>query len=248
MEVKIFKDSGVLAAQAADRICAQLREKPDSLLCIAAGHSSLGVFQELVRRARQGEADFSRAGFVAMDEWLGMNQSDPGSCGDFLQKNFLSQVPFPPSRVRLVDGRAQDPAAECAALKAFFTDAGGMDFLLLGMGMNGHLALNEPGTDFSLSVHTTSLDSVTQQVGQKYFDASRPAPRLTGGLTIGIADMAKARQVLLVVNGAGKASILKEVLESPVTDRLPATSLKEMPQAALWCDEDAASLCPELTS
>jgi glucosamine-6-phosphate isomerase len=245
MKIKVFKDDKILSARAADRVCAQLRDKPDSLLCIAAGHSSLGVFQELSRRAQVGEADFSRAGFVAMDEWLGMNETDSGSCGDFLRQNFLSQVNIPARRVRLVDGRTQDIARECQALGEFITAEGGIDFLILGMGMNGHLALNEPGTDFSLSVHATALDSVTQRIGQKYFDPARSAPQLTGGLTIGIADMA-ARQVLLLVNGAKKAPILKEVLESPVTTRLPATALKEMPQAALWCDLDAASLCPGL--
>lgn len=246
MEVKVFKDDKVLSTRAADRVCAQLREKPDSLLCIAAGHSSLGVFQELIRRVQAGDADFSRAGFVAMDEWLGMNETDPGSCGDFLRKNFLSQANIPSHRVRLVDGRAQDTAAECAALKEFITAEGGIDFLILGMGMNGHLALNEPGTDFSLSVHTTALDSVTQQVGQKYFDPAQSSPQLTGGLTIGIADMAAARQVLLLVNGGKKAAVLKEVLDSPVAVSLPATALKEMPQAALWCDQEAASLCAGL--
>ena len=236
MKIKVFKDDKILSARAADRVCAQLRDKPDSLLCIAAGHSSLGVFQELSRRAQVGEADFSRAG---------MNETDSGSCGDFLRQNFLSQVNIPARRVRLVDGRTQDIARECQALGEFITAEGGIDFLILGMGMNGHLALNEPGTDFSLSVHATALDSVTQRIGQKYFDPARSAPQLTGGLTIGIADMA-ARQVLLLVNGAKKAPILKEVLESPVTTRLPATALKEMPQAALWCDLDAASLCSGL--
>lgn len=246
MEVRVFKNKDILAARAADRICAQLREKPDSLLCIAAGHSSLGVFHELAKRHRQGEADFSRAGFAAMDEWLGMNDTDPGSCGDFLRKHFLSQVNFPSHRVRLVDGRAKDPAAECASLKAFIAAAGGIDFLVLGIGMNGHLALNEPGVDFSLSVHITELDSTTRQVGQKYFDPSLASPSLTGGLTIGIADMAEVRQVLLLVDGAKKAPILKEVLDSPVTNRLPATALKGMPHSAIWCDPDAASLCSGL--
>ena len=241
MQFKVFPDDTLLSSAAADAICGQLRQNPRSLLCLAAGHSSLGVFQELVRRYRQNEVDFSQAGFLAMDEWLGMNRSTPGSCSDFLIQNFLSQVNFPPERVRLIDGKASDVQAECKAVRSSIAEAGGLDFILLGMGMNGHLALNEPGVDFTLSVHLTQLDGTTKKVGQKYFDS---APELTGGLTIGFADIAAAKNILLVVNGERKSQILQKVMESPVTNLLPATGLKDLPNAALWCDRAAASLCP----
>lgn len=239
MEFKIFENDILLSVAAADAVCELLQKKPDALLCIAAGHSSLGVFRELVRRFRENKVDFSCAGFAAMDEWAEMNETTPGSCGDFLVKNFLSQVNFPENRIRLVNGKAVNLQAECAEIKENMEACGGFDLILLGVGMNGHLALNEPGVDFSLSVHTTALDSVTQQVGTKYFES---APKLTGGVTIGIADIAAAKQAILLVNGEKKSKIVKEVLDSPVTNRLPATALKEMPNAAFWCDREAASL------
>lgn len=239
MECKIFENDAALSAAAADAVCELLEKKPEALLCVAAGHSSLGLFRELVRRFQENKVDFSRAGFAAMDEWAGMNETTPGSCGDFLEKNFLSQVNFPRERVRLVNGKAGDLQAECAAIKENIEASGGFDLIVLGVGMNGHLALNEPGVDFSLSVHTTVLDSVTQQVGTKYFES---APELTGGVTIGIADIAAAKRAILVVNGEKKSKIVKEILDSPVTNRLPATALKDMPHAAFWCDKEAASL------
>ncbi len=242
MEFKVFESNELLSSAAADLVCGLLKKKPTALLCIAAGHSSLGVFRELVRRFHNGEVDFSQAGFAAMDEWTGMNETTPGSCGDFLVKNFLSQVNFPAKRVRLVNGKAADLQAECVGIKENIQTAGGLDLILLGIGMNGHLALNEPGVDFSLSVHTTTLDSVTQQVGTKYFEN---APALTGGVTIGIADIAAAEKAVLLVNGEKKSRIVKEVMNSPVTNRLPATALKDMPRAAVWCDREAASLCGE---
>ena len=239
MEFQIFETDALLASAAADEVCSLLQKKPDALLCIAAGHSSLGVFQELIQRFQKGEVDFSQAGFAAMDEWLGMNETTPGSCGDFLEKNFLSRVNFPPERVRLVNGEAAELETECREVQENIQAAGGLDLILLGVGMNGHLALNEPGVNFSLSVHTTQLDSVTQQVGTKYFE---DAPQLTGGVTIGIADIAAAKRAILLVNGEKKSRIVKEVMDSSVTNRLPATALKEMPQAAIWCDLAAASL------
>ena len=233
MEFQIFENDALLASAAADEVCSLLQKKPDALLCIAAGHSSLGVFQKLIQRFHKGEVDFSQAGFAAM------NETTPGSCGDFLEKNFLSRVNFPPERVRLVNGKAAELETECREVQENIQAAGGLDLILLGVGMNGHLALNEPGVDFSLSVHTTQLDSVTQQVGTKYFE---DAPQLTGGVTIGIADIAAAKRAILLVNGEKKSRIVKEVMDSSVTNRLPATALKEMPQAAIWCDRAAASL------
>ncbi len=239
MEFKVFENESILSAAAADSVCELLQEKPDALLCIAAGHSSLGLFRELIRRFQEKKVDFSRAGFAAMDEWANMNETTPGSCGDFLVKNFLSQVNFPEERIRLVNGKAPDLQAECTGIKKNVEAVGGFDLIVLGIGMNGHLALNEPGVDFSLSVHTTALDSVTQQVGTKYFES---APELTGGITIGIADIAAAKRAILLVNGERKKQIVKKVLASPVTNRLPATALKDMPHAAFWCDTEAASL------
>lgn len=240
MDFKVFENDCALSAAAADSVCELLQAKPNALLCIAAGHSSLGLFQELIRRFQEKKVDFSQAGFTAMDEWLNMNETTPGSCGDFLSKNFLSQVNFPRERVRLVNGKAGDIQAECAEIRKNIESAGGFDLIVLGIGMNGHLALNEPGVDFSLSVHTTVLDSTTQQVGTKYFES---APTLTGGVTIGIADIAAAKKAILIVNGEKKSQIVRKVLGSPVTNRLPATALKDMPHAAFWCDKDAAALC-----
>lgn len=242
MDFHVFENDTALSSAAADAVCELLQEKPDALLCIAAGHSSLGLFRELIRRFQEKKVDFSRAGFSAMDEWSGMNETTPGSCGDFLVKNFLSQVNFPRERVRLVNGKATDLQAECAQIKEIIEAAGGFDLIVLGIGINGHLALNEPGVDFSLSVHTTVLDSVTRQVGKKYFES---APQLTGGVTIGIADIAAAKKAILLVNGEKKSRIVKQILDSPVTNQLPATALKDMPHAAFWCDRDAALLCEE---
>lgn len=239
MNFTVYEDYKQLSSVAAQQIADHLSEKPDSLICIAAGHSSLGVFDALIEMFKNGTIDFSKSYFVAMDEWKGMNDTVDGSCSDFLRKNFLSHVNYPEDHIRLVDGLADDLDRECAEIKEFIDVHGGMDYLLLGVGMNGHLALNEPGVDFEASVHVTTLDEVTKNVGTKYFN---DAPTLTGGVTIGIADIREAKDIVLLVNGERKKEILKKIMESPVTNQLPATALKEMPQAAILCDKEAAEL------
>lgn len=238
MEQKVFETEQQMAEAAAELIAETLREDPKSQLCIAAGHSSVPLFRELARRFQAGEIDFSQAYFTAMDEWSGMNETTPGSCGDLLVRELLSEVNFPPEHIRLVNGKAEDPQAECEALKAHVEAHGGFGLLVLGMGMNGHLALNEPGTSFSLSFHVSQLDEVTVQVGAKYFET---APRLTGGLTMGPQEIARSKRVVLLVSGERKKEILRRLLESPVTEELPASFLKSLPQASLWYDAASAS-------
>lgn len=215
MKFTIYPDYQVLSDAISSQIQKQLREKPDSLICIAAGHSSLGIFDSLINLFQKKEIDFSKAYFVAMDEWLHMNADTDGSCSDFLVKHFLSKVNFPAAHIRLVDGKAENLEKECSEIKEFIDTHGPIDYLLLGVGMNGHLALNEPGVDLNASVHVTELDSVTKTVGTKYFN---DAPTLSGGVTIGIADMAASKKIVLAVNGTRKKDILKKIMDSPVTN------------------------------
>ena len=231
MEIKRFDSEQAIAEATADLFCEHLKNKPDSVLCVAAGHSSIGPLKLLVERYERGEVDFSKAKFIAMDEWLHMNETVPGSCGDFLRKHFLDRVNFKKENIRLIDGCAEDMEQECADLKADIEKAGGFDIILLGMGMNGHLALNEPGTPFDSTVHTTVLDPITKEVGKKYFEDT---PELSGGVTIGLGDMAKGCDVVLIVFGEKKHDIIQKLLDTEPTTALPASFLKTLPHARVW--------------
>ena len=238
-ELKTFSDYAAMSSATALDIAEQIAQKPASLLSFAAGNTSLGIFEALAGFYQAKRIDFSSCFFVAMDEWKDMSAATPGSCGDFLQKNFLSKVNFKPDRVRLIDGKAADLCAECAAVRQWIESKGGIDYLLLGVGMNGHLALNEPGVDFSLSVHTTVLDEITREVGKKYFNGASPI--LTGGITIGIKEICEAKKVVLSVSGTKKSSILKMIMSEPVGNNIPATIVKQLPQGTIVCDTDAAA-------
>lgn len=226
-----FKDTFSIAKAAADVICKQLENKPDSLICIAAGHSSLPLFDELIERYKNSQVDFSKAYFIAMDEWLHMNPSVSESCGDFLNKHFLSHVNFPENHIRLFDGLAKDIQAECVSVKAEIERLGGFDIMILGMGMNGHLALNDPGTPFDSTVRVSEIDEVTKSVGTKYFT---DAPQLSGGITIGLKEICASKNIILIVFGEHKQEIIKKFLDSPVTTNLPASVLKTIPDAQFW--------------
>lgn len=239
MEFQIVPTYGELCEQVAEEICGIADANRGANLCIAAGHSSLGVFDALVHAAEQGRVDFSQCSFTAMDEWLGMNRATPGSCGDFLCRHFLSRTCFKAENISLVDGRAQPIEPELERMRRFIEDRGGIDCMVLGMGMNGHLALNEPGSGFDSGIRVTRLDALTQRVGTKYFEN---APVLMGGVTLGLSDICRTRRLILVVNGTNKAEIVRRFRNSPPTEELPATVLKTAENCTVYVDKEAAAL------
>lgn len=242
MNFTVFYDYGSLCGKIAGDILSLLKGTPTAHICIAAGHSSIGIFEELIKLYQKGELDFSSARFTAMDEWLGMNENTKGSCGDFLVEHFLSKLNFIPENICLVNGKAPDLNEECRRIEHTIYDNGGLDYILLGVGMNGHLALNEPGTPEDAGVHLSQLDSVTKNVGKKYFDT---APELEGGITIGIGDIKKAKKVVLAVNGEKKAEIVKKIYQQAVSPQIPASFLKNWDNAEILCDKAAAALINE---
>ena len=208
------------------------------MLCIAAGHTSVGIFERLVESYNQKKLDFSSAHFVAMDEWTGMSEKTPNSCGEFLSRCFFSKVNFKPGNIKLFDGAASSPDEECLAVQKFIKENssdGVIDFLVLGTGMNGHLALNEPGCDFELSCGVVPLDDITKQVAQKYFDTKQ---ELLSGLTLGVAEFKKAKRSVLMVSGAHKREILHKILSEPISNKIPATAVRDFVNASIYCDRE----------
>jgi galactosamine-6-phosphate isomerase len=237
MKERIFEDYDTLCGEVAGEICRALQVNPSLLLCIAAGHTSLGLFKRLIRAEEEGRIDFSSSAFVAMDEWLGMDEDTPGSCGELLRKKFLNHVNLKSDQICLFNGAASDPGIECRRVEEFIIHhSRAIDYLVLGAGMNGHLALNEPGTPFSSRAHVSKLDSVTRQIGRKYFNGP---VKLTTGLTLGIGNFLEARRAVLMVSGAHKKDILQRILHEPVSPLLPATAIRTIADSALYYDKAA---------
>lgn len=241
MNTTIFSSYDAMCRQTAREILEDLAANPRQMLCIAAGNTSLGIFKYLIEAHREGSATFADAWFVAMDEWLWMNADTPDSCGSFLVEHFLKHVDYPPAHIRLWDGCRKDHRQECREVEDFIcqnSSRGAIDFLVLGLGMNGHLALNEPGADLAGGAHVCTLDDVTRRVGQKYFQAETS---LSGGITLGIGNFRQAKRTVLMVNGSHKAAITRQVLDaSAATSQLPATALLDFSNASFYFDTLAA--------
>ena len=171
------------------------------MLCTASGDSPAGLYKELIRQVNEKKIDVSGWYFVSLDEWLGLNGDDEGSCRFHLNNQLFNPLQVAENNIGFFDGRAKDPEMECERIENFITGHGGIDIAIVGLGMNGHVGMNEPGTSPSLFAHIADIDTITQKVGQKYFKKEQ---QLTHGLTLGISSLMEARYVMLIVSGHKK--------------------------------------------
>lgn len=218
-------------------------EKPGALLCLAAGHTSLGIFDAMVELQDSGAIDFRTAYIVGLDEWSNMAREDDGSCAGFLYTNIYDRIGIPQDHIRLFDGMYEDGKTECELVEKYIASRGGIDYMLLGIGMNGHLGLNEPGTDFSLGAHVTRISETTISIGQKYF---QNPTKITEGITLGIKNILEARRIVLVADSAKKSKIMGEFYLSAPDVNLPATVLKTVDNCEVVLDREASIYMKEL--
>lgn len=233
MALRVFPDSSALADHAARHIAHLLTRKPDATLCLASGETPIATFHALVALAQSGHANLDRCTFVGLDEWVGMGPTDEGSCSYYLFRDLFAPLQIRPEQIHYFDAKATDLAAECRRIDTVIHERGGIDLLLVGIGLNGHIALNEPGTPFTNYCHVSELAETTITVGQKYF--SSPTA-LSHGITLGLQHLMEAHEVILMASGERKAEMIRQALNGPVTEQFPASIIQKHPHAHVWID------------
>ena len=243
MKVIVHTSYNDLSVAAADEFISSMQSSPMPLCCIASGDSPVGLYKELSRRYMQNELDTSKWHFAGLDEWLGMDGTDEGSCRYMLDQFVTQPLQLSRQHTCFFSGRTKDAASECLRVEQFIFQHGGLDVAVLGLGLNGHLGLNEPGTSFSARAHVSEISAMTQSVGQKYFSAPT---KLTNGITLGLANLMEAKNVILVVSGERKAEIVKQVLEGNITEQIPASILQNHPSCNIYLDKAATKLLTKI--
>ncbi|MEO6979513.1 MAG: glucosamine-6-phosphate deaminase [Mucilaginibacter sp.] len=238
MKILTHKNYDEMCRAAADIIVKQVKQKPGSLFCLTSGDTPAGIYKLLVQYANDGKVDFGQCWFVGLDEWVGMDKDDAGSCTNFLYETFFTPAKIAPSRLMVFDAKAADLDASCAAMDNFIKAHGPLAIMLVGIGMNGHIGLNEPGVNFSSYAHHSPLAPITVEVGQKYF---KQETHLTEGITLGLKHLQEAGIPMLLASGIKKAGILATALEGNVTNEVPASIFQTLSAAYIMLDEDAAS-------
>ena len=240
--VYLMDDYEAVSRKSAELIAETVAAKPDALLCLAAGNTAIRTYAILKEMCDAGKADLSKARFVALDEWLDL-ADESENCDGFMRKNFYGPLGIADERVKRFNIHAADLAAACKEVDEYIFACGDIDLMLLGVGMNGHLGLNEPGMSFNDYAKVVQLSETTMQVGQKYFTDGM---KLTRGITLGVKHMFECKRTVLQVSGSHKADITDKLLRTAPTEALPATVLKLLPHGTVVLDRDAAAKCLDL--
>jgi glucosamine-6-phosphate isomerase len=237
MKIQVLEDYETLSNHAARLTASLVEGKPEAVICIASGHTPLGVLKQLVEMSGRGEVDLRRCRFIGLDEWVGIPPEREGSCSYFVEEYLLKPLKINREQIFFFDSMAADLEAECRKMDAAIARFGGLDLMLVGIGLNGHIALNEPGTPWTLHSHRSILDEMTVAVGQKYFTEKT---QMTHGITLGLQHLQEAWLPVLIASGSGKAAIVRQALEGEVTEQLPASIFQTLPHGLVLLDEAAA--------
>lgn len=240
MEVIILPDGQAIAELAADAICALLAGKPDAVLGLATGGSPMALYDELAKRHRAGSVTFSAATGFTLDEYVGLPAEHPECYRNVIDRAFVSRVDFAPGALRGPDGLAEDIPAECAAFEAEIQRAGGIDLQILGIGTDGHIAFNEPGSSLASRTRIKSLTRQTRIDNSRFFGGDVGAVPIHC-LTQGLATILDARHLILLATGLGKAEAVRQLAEGAVSARWPASVLQHHRHVTVLVDDAAAS-------
>lgn len=238
------KDYQDVSKKAANIIAAQIYLKPNSVLGLATGSSPVGTYKELIAKYERGELDFSKVSTVNLDEYVGLPKDHDQSYAYFMRDNLFDHVNIDQSNCNIPDGMNPDAAAECARYDAVIDAFGGADLQLLGLGPNGHVGFNEPADHFEKGTNKVKLTDATIDANQRFFTSRDEVPQYA--YTMGIGSIMKAKRVLLVVNGKGKAQAVKDCFFGPICPQAPGSILQLHPDFTLVADEEALSMVQDL--
>jgi len=239
MEVVICKTYEEMSAAAAREVAKQMNTKPNSVLGLATGSTPLGLYKELVRMHREDGLDFSQVTTFNLDEYVGLRDNHPQSYHYFMNENLFDQINIPRQNVHIPSGTTRNHLAFCAWYEQRIRECGGIDLQILGIGSDGHIAFNEPGSSLRSRTRLKTLAKQTIEDNARFFEKAEDVPIYA--ITMGVGTILEARRLLLLASGKAKARAVAEAIEGPVTSMVTASALQLHPNSMLFVDTDAAS-------
>lgn len=228
-----------MSRKAASVIAAQMTLKTDSVLGLATGSTPVGTYKQLIQWYQEGILDFSDITSVNLDEYRGLSPESDQSYRYFMNHNLFDHVNIKKECTYVPDGLEADSETACKKYDEIIEQVGGIDLQILGLGHNGHIGFNEPGEFFEKTTHCVDLAESTIEANKRFFEKEEDVPRQA--YTMGIQTIMKAKMILLLVSGEGKAQILRDVICGPVTPKVPASILQMHPNVIIIADEAALS-------
>lgn len=237
MKIIRARDYQDMSRKAANIVSAQIIMKPDCVLGLATGSTPIGAYEMLVEWYKKGDLDFSGVTTVNLDEYRGIPKEHPQSYYRFMQEKLFSKVNIDQANIHIPDGMEEDAEKACRLYDEMIRSVGGIDLQLLGLGHNGHIGFNEPGTAFEAQTHLVNLTESTMKANQRFFGDGENVP--AQAYTMGIKSIMQARKIVVVVSGEDKAEILYAAVNGEISPKVQASVLQLHNDVTIVADEAA---------
>ncbi|MGB2997154.1 MAG: glucosamine-6-phosphate deaminase [Phycisphaerae bacterium] len=238
MEVVICKTYDDLSARAAKVVADLVRRKPQAVLGFATGSSPLGLYKELIRMHGEEGLDFSGITTFNLDEYAGLSGDHPQSYWYFMHENLFNHINLRKEAIHVPSGTEADHVASCEKYERQIEEAGGIDLQILGIGSDGHIAFNEPGSSLGSRTRLVTLTEETISDNSRFFEKKEDVPR--HAISMGVGTILEARRCVMLANGKNKAEAVAAAVEGPITSMITASALQLHPDTICFVDEAAA--------
>lgn len=221
---------------------ALIQKNPRAVLGLATGSTMKPVYEQFVKQVKNRHIDLSQLSTFNLDEYIGLGAEHPQSYHYYMQHYLFGQLDFDVTKTHLPDGLCANLQQQCEQYTGLIQALGGIDWQLLGVGSNGHIGFNEPGTPFDSTTHVVDLSEQTRVDNSRFFTDKSQMP--TQAITLGLNEIMASKRILLLATGESKAQVVADLYHSPVTEDMPASILKTHPNVQILVDQAAARLLP----
>lgn len=225
---------------AAKRIIGLVERKPNAILGLATGSTPEGLYKTLIEDHKTNGTSYKEVKTVNLDEYVGLDKEDKNSYFTFMREKLFNYIDVDLNNTNVPDGTATNMEEEAARYEKYIHDIGGVDLQILGIGHNGHIGFNEPGTSFKSTTHTIKLAERTREANARYFNSIDEVP--TEAITMGIQSIMDSKEIILLASGASKAEAIKRLIYGEISEEFPASALRLHNKVTIIADQDALQL------
>lgn len=237
MEIIKVNDYQEMSTEAARRVMDTINAKDKPVLGLATGSTPEGMYQQLIKQYQEKNISFKNTTTFNLDEYVGLSREDPNSYHYYMQDKLFNHIDIPQEQAYVPSGEGSDLTKDCNNYEARIQTAGKMDIQVLGIGLNGHIGFNEPGTSFSSRTHVVELDESTRKANARFFDSIDDVP--TQAITMGIETIMESKQIILLISGEKKKGAAAKLINGELSETFPASVLQQHENVILIADEPA---------
>lgn len=240
MNIIKVQDSEEMSREAAKRIIEKIKAKPSLTLGLATGSTPIGTYKKLIEDHIENGTSYRKVNTVNLDEYVGLPEEDPNSYHYFMMENLINHIDIPFEQSHIQSGLVDDLEQECQRYESLIKSLGGIDLQLLGIGANGHIGFNEPGTSFQSTTHVVKLTEETRKANARFFQSVEEVP--TYAITMGIKTILDSSEIIMLACGKGKAEAMKQLITGEANESVPASAIKLHSNVTIIADQAALSL------